>query len=61
MLLRELIKHTSPKHPDYQNLNSAAEKIEKVVSVVNDRKKEDEKLSEMVEVRNTFALTEVSL
>eukprot|EP00999_Lentomonas_sp_LEN2_P001141 NODE_214_length_1891_cov_80.638889_g190_i0.p1 GENE.NODE_214_length_1891_cov_80.638889_g190_i0~~NODE_214_length_1891_cov_80.638889_g190_i0.p1 ORF type:complete len:519 (-),score=91.47 NODE_214_length_1891_cov_80.638889_g190_i0:186-1742(-) len=42
MLLKDLLKHTSPSHKDYKNLTEAAAQIEDVAKYINEAKREDE-------------------
>jgi len=39
LLLKELTKHTWPKHGDYNNLNSALQAMESIVSKINRQKR----------------------
>eukprot|EP00013_Stygamoeba_regulata_P022255 CAMPEP_0177645734 /NCGR_PEP_ID=MMETSP0447-20121125/9404_1 /TAXON_ID=0 /ORGANISM="Stygamoeba regulata, Strain BSH-02190019" /LENGTH=824 /DNA_ID=CAMNT_0019148231 /DNA_START=190 /DNA_END=2664 /DNA_ORIENTATION=+ len=56
LLLRELIEHTPETHPDYSVLISSKEKIEEVVSSVNDEKRKVENLAKMQEIEKRFGL-----
>lgn len=39
LLLKELLKHTSPTHPDYSELQQALDKMMEIANVVNDSMK----------------------
>lgn len=52
LLLTELIKHTWTDHMDYDNLKKSLEKIQQVASYMNERKREAETLSKMIEIQN---------
>eukprot|EP01096_Ripella_sp_DP13-Kostka_P000665 TRINITY_DN10745_c1_g1_i2.p1 TRINITY_DN10745_c1_g1~~TRINITY_DN10745_c1_g1_i2.p1 ORF type:complete len:780 (+),score=342.50 TRINITY_DN10745_c1_g1_i2:161-2500(+) len=52
LLLRDLIKDTPEDHPDYNALNLAFEKIEKVVEYVNERKRQAETLQKTFQIQD---------
>jgi len=51
LLLKDLLKHTAPDHPDYENLKNAQVKIEAVVEYVNERKRLAENLQKILDVQ----------
>ncbi|KAH3742479.1 calmodulin-binding protein [Pelomyxa schiedti] len=52
LLLREILRYTSPLEPDYNTLKNAAEKISQLVSEVNERKRKEENSARMFELQN---------
>lgn len=50
LLLRELLKHTPPDHPDFKTLTEALQKIEAAVASVNEGKRTDESYSKVVAI-----------
>lgn len=54
LLLRELLKHTWPDHPDYEGLTQAIEKVHHMAELLNLRKKEGENNRELVKIDYTL-------
>lgn len=50
LLLRELLKHTWPDHPDYEGLKQAVEKVHQMAELLNLRKREGENNMELVNI-----------
>lgn len=50
LLLRELLKHTWPDHPDYAGLSQAIEKVHHMAEQLNLRKREGENNRELVKI-----------
>ena len=59
LLLKDLLKHTPSAHSDYEKLESALQKIEFVVSYVNERKRIAENLQKIIDVKDQIESTEV--
>jgi hypothetical protein len=47
MLLRDLLRHTPPTHPDYASLGLACERVAGVASTMNERKRDKDVLAEL--------------
>ncbi|KAJ3171013.1 Rho guanine nucleotide exchange factor (GEF) 17 [Geranomyces variabilis] len=47
LMLKELLKRTPESHPDFINLNSAVQKVERTVHVINERKKRHGMMKQM--------------
>lgn len=54
LLLRELLKHTWPDHPDYDGLTKAIEKVHQMAELLNLRKREGENNRELVNIDNNL-------
>jgi hypothetical protein len=52
MLLKDLAKHTWPEHPDYSALKNATEKMESIAADLNEKKREAENFSSLIELQN---------
>eukprot|EP01088_Endostelium_zonatum_P019435 TRINITY_DN6708_c0_g1_i1.p1 TRINITY_DN6708_c0_g1~~TRINITY_DN6708_c0_g1_i1.p1 ORF type:complete len:703 (-),score=192.48 TRINITY_DN6708_c0_g1_i1:79-2187(-) len=50
MLLADLLKHTWTRHPDYEDLNKASGKIANIATLMNERKRDAEMLSRIIEL-----------
>jgi len=50
LLLNELVKHTWPGHPDYDNLREALEKVQKLATMLNEKKRDGENMMEMIRI-----------
>lgn len=55
LLLSEFIKTTWPDHIDYDTLKKSLEKIKQVATYMNQRKKEAETESKIIEIQNRIA------
>lgn len=55
LLLRELMRYTPKESVDHETLGSALTKIEQVVGVINERKRDDEAISKLFEIQKRFA------
>lgn len=51
---KELIKNTPENHPEFNTLSSAMDKIEQVVSYINENKRFQENRSKLEEIENQF-------
>eukprot|EP01102_Stenamoeba_stenopodia_P013105 TRINITY_DN4200_c0_g1_i2.p1 TRINITY_DN4200_c0_g1~~TRINITY_DN4200_c0_g1_i2.p1 ORF type:complete len:586 (+),score=154.00 TRINITY_DN4200_c0_g1_i2:150-1907(+) len=54
LLLKDLLKNTPEDHADYENVKVALEKISKIATLINERKREDEQLRKMQELVEHF-------
>ena len=52
LLLRELKKHTGEDHPEHEALCVALAKIEKIAEHVNERQREQERMSKLLDIQN---------
>eukprot|EP01087_Luapelamoeba_hula_P024917 TRINITY_DN9653_c0_g2_i2.p1 TRINITY_DN9653_c0_g2~~TRINITY_DN9653_c0_g2_i2.p1 ORF type:complete len:549 (+),score=102.94 TRINITY_DN9653_c0_g2_i2:51-1697(+) len=52
LLLTDMVKHTWPGHPDYENLRSATERISEIAGHINERKREGEKMQKLLFIAN---------
>eukprot|EP01103_Thecamoeba_quadrilineata_P016666 TRINITY_DN5625_c0_g1_i2.p1 TRINITY_DN5625_c0_g1~~TRINITY_DN5625_c0_g1_i2.p1 ORF type:complete len:802 (-),score=233.69 TRINITY_DN5625_c0_g1_i2:57-2462(-) len=55
LLLRDLAKHTWPEHPDYSNLLSAADEVEKLANFLEDKTRFSEDLLKLTEISTQVA------
>eukprot|EP01094_Clydonella_sp_ATCC50884_P019372 TRINITY_DN3764_c0_g1_i3.p1 TRINITY_DN3764_c0_g1~~TRINITY_DN3764_c0_g1_i3.p1 ORF type:complete len:212 (+),score=57.68 TRINITY_DN3764_c0_g1_i3:528-1163(+) len=55
MLLRELIKYTTPEHTDYKSLTGAVAQIEEIADILDKRKKEVENIESVFTVFNSIS------
>ncbi|KAJ3146348.1 Rho guanine nucleotide exchange factor (GEF) 17 [Geranomyces michiganensis] len=49
LMLKELLKRTPAAHPDFENLTTAVQKVERTVHVINERKKRHGMMKQMQE------------
>lgn len=49
LMLKELLKRTQESHPDYNNLTTAVQKMERTNQVINERKKRFEMMKKVQE------------
>lgn len=54
LLLRELRDATDVDHPDYQQLNRALDKIDEVVGVINETKRQQENQTKILEIQTSL-------
>jgi len=54
LLIREILKQTDQKHKDYSNLEQAFDKIEMVVTIVNEATRQAEDVQKMLNIQNLF-------
>eukprot|EP01132_Coremiostelium_polycephalum_P002719 gene2719-3376_t len=54
MLLSDLIRCTNDDHPDYKSLQEALEKIKKITSYINEKKRDAEDAMAMVSIHQTL-------
>lgn len=52
LLLKELLKHTDEKSPEYATLKQAYTTITQVAEHVNEKMKQDDKKKKLIEIRN---------
>lgn len=50
LLLRDILKHTDPQHPDFTDLNKSYEEVEKTASFINNSAKIAEKMARIAEI-----------
>jgi len=55
LLIRELLRTTDEKHKDYKNLEAAYEKLEMVVTVVNEATRQAEAVQRMLNIQARFS------
>lgn len=55
LLLEDLLKHTEPEHPDFENLRKALKSIQQVASFVNEMIREHEQMGEMLELQKSLS------
>ena len=55
LLLRELIKYTSPLHTEYQTLQHALDKLESIAAYINSSKKYVENMSKLLDIQNRIS------
>jgi len=55
LLLRELIKQTDSSHPDYEKLKESFEKVEDIVTTINEKKRESEMSQKMYELSQNLS------
>ena len=55
LLIRELIKNTNEQHPDRQDLEKAAVKIDTVVTIVNEAARKTESIRKMLELQSNIS------
>lgn len=51
MLLQDLVRHTGTDHPDYANLDAAAQKVQAVAEYMNEKKREAENIMKVTEIQ----------
>jgi len=54
LLIQDLLKHTSPDHPDYHNLEQALEVMNKTGNYINESKREAENASKLAEINQSL-------
>eukprot|EP01112_Ceratiomyxa_fruticulosa_P009029 TRINITY_DN234_c0_g3_i1.p1 TRINITY_DN234_c0_g3~~TRINITY_DN234_c0_g3_i1.p1 ORF type:complete len:784 (+),score=187.98 TRINITY_DN234_c0_g3_i1:333-2684(+) len=54
LLLLDLVKHTTPDHPDYANLANAEKKVKSVAEHMNEKKREFENIMKVTEIQETI-------
>lgn len=50
LLLNELLKYTPKSHEEYENLTLALDKVEQVVTYINERKRLEENMKKLKEI-----------
>jgi len=48
------MEHTPSDHPDYPNLKTGFEECSKVVSIINEQKRQSENLQKLLEIQQSF-------
>lgn len=51
LLLQDLVRHTTPDHPDYANLHAASQKVQAVAEYMNEKKREAENIMKVTEIQ----------
>eukprot|EP01103_Thecamoeba_quadrilineata_P018688 TRINITY_DN724_c0_g2_i2.p1 TRINITY_DN724_c0_g2~~TRINITY_DN724_c0_g2_i2.p1 ORF type:complete len:245 (-),score=50.94 TRINITY_DN724_c0_g2_i2:742-1476(-) len=51
LLLKELVKVTDPSHPDFDGLQSVDSKLQEIATLINDRKRDWERYSNLVRIQ----------
>lgn len=51
LLLQDLVRHTGTDHPDYVNLDAAAQKVQAVAEYMNEKKREAENIMKVTEIQ----------
>jgi len=59
LLLKSLMENTSSDHPDHKNLTTCYEECHKVVSIINEQKRQSESIQKLLEIQQSFAASEV--
>jgi len=54
LLLKDLIKSTSPKHPDFDDLNKALQRINEVAIFINEKKRDKENVVSVTNLQSTL-------
>lgn len=54
LLLKEILKHTEPAHPDYAALDKCYTRIAEVVLEINEKKRQSENLVKLIQLQNNF-------
>jgi hypothetical protein len=55
MLLKDLTKHTWTDHQDYNHLLESSTKIEQLAGYLNDKKRQAENISDLIEIQNIIS------
>eukprot|EP01101_Sappina_pedata_P002276 TRINITY_DN12522_c0_g1_i1.p1 TRINITY_DN12522_c0_g1~~TRINITY_DN12522_c0_g1_i1.p1 ORF type:complete len:812 (-),score=303.15 TRINITY_DN12522_c0_g1_i1:14-2449(-) len=61
MLLRDLAKHTWATHPDFENLNKAGSEVETIAAFLNEKKKEAEASTKLLEITQHIVKSPMNL
>jgi len=54
LLVQELLKHTQPDHPDYENLQNSLKKLQQIGSTINNDVKKQENLDKIAALQAQF-------
>ena len=54
LLVKEILKHTDPISQDYAVLNESVEKIQAIISIVNEGSRQQEGTRRILDIQNNF-------
>jgi hypothetical protein len=52
LFLQELLKKTSPTHPDYPRLENASKHVKEIIDLINERTRTSENIQKLKEIES---------